>query len=121
MISYSVYKIVHIAGIMLLFLSLGGLILAASENLKLAKNSKKLWMIMHGVSLFVVLLGGFGLLARLGIVGGFPTWVWVKLIIWLALGGLVTLILKKPSFAKIFLSVVLMLGILAAYSANYKF
>jgi membrane protein YdbS with pleckstrin-like domain len=121
MISYSVYKIVHVAGILLLFLSLGAFLFSSKESIQLDKKTKRPWMIMHGVSLFFVLLGGFGLLARLGIVGGFPSWVWVKLVIWTALGGAVTLILKKPNLSKVWLVAVMTLGILAAYSANYKF
>lgn len=77
--------------------------------------------ITHGIGMFLSLLGGFGLLARLGISqGGLPGWIWAKLVIWTILGGLIAVILRKPLLAKsIWYSVILFAG-LGAYLANYK-
>ncbi len=120
MIPYEIYKIVHIAGIMALYLSLGALIFAGAQGLELNKKIKRPWLIIHGVSLFFILLGGFGLLARLGINGAFPLWVWLKLAVWLILGAVVGLLIKKPSLSKALFAVCLFMGVAAAYYANYK-
>lgn len=52
--------------------------------------------ILHGVALFLVLLGGFGMLARLGM--GVTGWVGAKLLLWIAAGGLIAL-RKSPTAA----------------------
>ena len=120
MISYEVYKIIHILGIMVLFLSLGALFFTAFNGIELSKKQKRPWMIAHGVSLFFILLGGFGLLARLGMASGFPLWVWVKLIVWAVFGGVAALLIRKPKLSKMTLSVTIALGFVAVYFANYK-
>ena len=47
----------------------------------------------HGIGLLLILLGGFGMQAKMKDVyqavygSGFPTWLIIKIVIWLALGG----------------------------------
>lgn len=120
MVSYEVYKIIHVLGIMILFLSIGALFYTAFNKIQLDKKQKRPWLIMHGVSLFLILLGGFGLLARIGISGGFPTWVWLKIIIWGIFGGLIMLIIKLPQISKVLYLLTVILGFFAIYIANYK-
>ena len=65
MINYQVYKLVHLFGIFLTLISLGGMYLhAMNGGTKETNASRKLSAIGHGVGLFLVLLGGFGMLAR---------------------------------------------------------
>ena len=118
--AYEVYKIIHVLGIMILFLSLGGLFFTAFNKVTLEKKQKRPWLIMHGVSMFLILLGGFGLLARIGVIGGFPTWVWLKLAIWAFYGALIFLLIKKPAVSKLAYIMTLILGFAAAFIANYK-
>ncbi|HSH44718.1 MAG TPA: hypothetical protein VK966_02625 [Longimicrobiales bacterium] len=139
MISYSVYRLVHLVGIILLFVVLGGLSWAAAraESAALAGNATRagtagtgpagtgrprIAMILHGVALFIVLLGGFGLLARLGIVQGhaFPGWVWAKLGIWLLAGLSVVIPRRKPEWALGVFVLLPVLGGLAAWLAIFK-
>ena len=122
MISYSVYRLVHLVGIILLFVVLGGLSYSATRTGKAGAASGRLPMILHGVALFIVLLGGFGLLARLGIVQGhaFPGWVWAKLGIWLLAGAAVVIPKRKPEWALGLFVLLPVLGGLAAWLAIFK-
>lgn len=121
MISYSVYKLVHILGVLLLFLALGGLsIHAAHAGANDARKTRRRALATHGVGLFIILLGGFGMLARLGINAGFPGWIWTKLAIWIVLGALVALPVRFPALARPLWLLVPILGTLAAYMALYK-
>lgn len=121
MISYSVYKLVHILGILVLFLALGGLTLhAANGGDRSANHRRKMVMATHGIGLFVILLGGFGMLARLGVTAGMPGWIWAKLGIWVLLAGLVMLPYRFPVLARPLWLIVPVLGTAAAYMALYK-
>jgi hypothetical protein len=121
MISYSVYKIVHFVGIFMVFLSLGGVTMHVINGGGKSHSWRKSAAITHGLGLVLVLIGGFGLLARLGIVqGGLPGWVIAKLVIWVTFGAMLSLIIRKKSLARPIWFVLLILGGTAAYLAGYK-
>ena len=87
MISYSIYKIVHLLGVMMVFLSLGGVIMHAINGGEKEHSWRKPVAITHGIGLLLALVGGFGLLARLGVMHGtLPGWVLAKLGIWFVFG-----------------------------------
>ena len=79
---------------------------------------EKLILINHGLGLFLILVAGFGQLAKIGMV--FSGWVIVKMIIWLFMGALIMPIKKKPEMKTIWWYTALVLGTLAAYLALYK-
>ncbi len=83
---------------------------------------RKLASIMHGISMFIVLLGGFGLLARLETIHGmdWPLWVWAKLIIWIVMGGMIFFIKKLHSQAAVLWFTVPIFAVIAVYLAVYK-
>ena len=122
MISYRGYKLVHLLGVIALFLALGGLTFHAASGGTRSEGARKLVAITHGLALFLVLLGGFGLLARLGDMHGtgWPGWVWTKLVIWLVLGAALAIPYRKPELAKPLWIFLPLLGGLAAYMAIYK-
>lgn len=122
MISYQVYKIVHLVGMFALFTVLGGIALHALNGGTRASNTgRKLIGAMHGLALFIILLGGFGMLARLGLVHGMlPGWVLAKIAIWIALPVLGLVAYRKPAAAKVLLVALPLLGGLAAWIALYK-
>ena len=97
------YRIVHLLGFSCLFLALGGMAndamtrLAAPEDAPLAPKSK-VWGALHGIGLLVLLVAGFGAMAKLGIKAP-PGWVWAKLVLWLALGASPALFKRKPQLA----------------------
>lgn len=118
---YEFYKVLHFLG---LILTLSGLIgLMASfliTSSELPKKLRVLWMSMHGTGLLIILVSGFGLAARLGLVGGLPTWVKAKIGVWVVVGLIVVMIRKMKLQIKIWLPLVLALFTLAAYLAVNK-
>ena len=121
----AVYKVVHILGVMFLFTALGSLLAAAwpgTGDAAAAGPLRKRAGLTHGIALVVVLVSGFGMLARLGIshLGGWGTWIWLKLLTWLLLGAALTLIRRQPRLAPALWIVLPLLGGLAAYLAIYK-
>lgn len=83
--SYMFYKSLHFGSLFLLFFSLGGLWLFYSAE-KVGAGFKKSLFILHGISWFVVVVAGFGLIARLGIAFPWPLWIYIKLLIGILLG-----------------------------------
>jgi uncharacterized membrane protein SirB2 len=119
MIPYEAYKVLHLIGVMLLLLSLGAYSMLSMNK---SESGKKLAAITHGISVLIILVAGFGLLARLGFfgAGGWPLWVWVKLIIWLILAVIIALIKRVPSLIPVLWFLIPALAGLAAYMAVYK-
>lgn len=121
MISYQVYKTVHLVGILMLFLSLGGVITHVINGGSRDHSWRKPLAITHGLGLLLALVGGFGLLARLGIMHGMlPGWVLAKLAIWLVFAILIGVMIRKNSWAESLWFIVLILGGVAAYLAGTK-
>lgn len=118
---YIVYKVIHYLGIFLLVVVLG-----ASMGRRVAAEGpdplRKRFAMLHGTALFLVLLGGFGLLARINVEHGalFPGWVWTKLAIWVILGGIIVLARKREGWAMPLLLIVPVLAMLAGYVAYAK-
>lgn len=122
MLSFQFYNLVHIVGIILLMAALGGIALTAVESGERSPWNRKVSAISHGLGLFLVLLGGFGMMARMGITHGvsWPGWVWVKAGVWVLLGAAIVLPRRFPASAKPVLLLLPVLGGLAAYMAIYK-
>ena len=111
--AYEIYKIIHFCGI--------GMILIGLTQIALSQGkSTRGPGLLHGFGMFLVLLGGFGMLARLQIHWPWPGWIWAKFAIWLALGGSLSLFKRVSHFQKFgWVALTLILG-LAATVAIYK-
>jgi len=123
MIGYQAYKVIHLIGIFFTLAALAGLALGVANGATKQTNpARKLISASHGLGLLLVLLGGFGLLARLGLIHGaaFPGWVWTKLAIWLVIGGLVAVPYRRPVLARLVFVTVPVLGGFAAWLAIFK-
>lgn len=119
--SYGFYKVIHYLGIFLLVVTLGAA-LGRQGVTQGPDPLRKWWGAIHGTALFVVLLGGFGLLARVGVDHGavFPGWVWVKFGVWAALGGILVLARRRGTWSMTLLAMVPFLALLAGYVAFTK-
>lgn len=118
--SYEFYKVLHLLGIFMVIITLGGMIIhVANGGTRDFPLRKRIGMV-HGIGLLFALIGGFGLLARLGLTNGLPAWALVKLGVWFALGGLPALVYRKASLAKLFMPTVVLLSAFAAWLAIYK-
>lgn len=118
MLSITVYNFIHIVGLIMIFTALGGAAtFAANGGAKENNTWRKKIAITHGVGLFLMLLGGFGMLARLQIHFPWPGWITAKFIIWLVLGGCIALSYRKPVPA---FALAIAAGIAAAFLALWK-
>jgi hypothetical protein len=115
--SLETYRVLHVIGIILLFTSLGAL---AAVGASADHRLRKLAAIAHGVAVAVILVAGFGLLARLKMFGGFPVWVWLKLGIWFVLAMAVVPLRRKPEWSAALWLAMPVLGAVAAWLAVYK-
>lgn len=119
---YSLYKLMHYAGIFSMLVVFG---LASAHALRdgarADRRARRGFAIAHGVSALLILTGGFGMLARLGIVqGGLPGWILVKLAIWLVLAGGIALPYLDRRFARLLPVAVPLAALAAAATALYK-
>ena len=123
MFSHSFYNVVHLIGIALVVSALGGTAVhAISGGTKQTNRARGLQAALHGVGALLILVGGFGMLARLGFQhgGAFPNWLLVKLGVWVTAAALLFIPYRKPALAKpIYLAVPVLVG-LATYMAVYK-
>ena len=89
------FKVVHLIGLMGLFLSFGAMFLNAPN--------KKLAGLLHGISLLLIVLAGFALLGK----PPGQSWWMIKLGIWLFLGATPILAKRKilPAPALIVISI----------------
>ena len=123
MFSRNFYEILHIVGMALMFVAIGGVAVhAANGGTKGESSTRKLVSIGHGIGALLVLVGGFGMLARLGMQhgAGFPAWLWVKIAIWLVLSAVVLIPYRKPALARPFFVLLPLLAGVAVYMAVYK-
>lgn len=124
--SYAMYKVVHLLGVVFLFTAIGGTLFLRLASVRsavedLGADVRKLTGMVHGVALLVILVAGFGALVKLPTVQeGVPGWVWAKLVIWLLLGAVLPLIRKVPRAASILWWLLPLLGGAAAWLAVYK-
>lgn len=118
MISYNAYKVLHLIGVFMILVSLGGLIAASALNSGRESALRKLAMITNGIGLLLALVAGFGLLAVLQL--GWPGWIFGKILIWVLLAAMSALIRRRPENVSLYWWGALILAAAAACLALYK-
>lgn len=121
--SYEFYVVMHVTGIILTFVALGGSALhSINGGTRETNRGRGLIAALHGVGLVLVFVAGFGLMARTGMMhgSGWPLWLILKLVIWLALGASVVLLNRMAGSGRWLILVLPLLGVLAAYMAKFK-
>lgn len=119
---YAVYKLIHFLGIFTLF---GALVAAAMHVLRGGTRADDRYrlrlLVAHGVAAFLIVLGGFGMLARLGVLhGALPGWAVAKLVIWVVAAAAVALPYRGRGAARVVLVALPVLLLAAAATALYK-
>jgi hypothetical protein len=118
--SYSFYLVVHLAAVFAVLMALAGRIVDRTYNKEKRAGWARSLGMLHGIALILVLVAGFGMLAKGGYAFPWPGWVWVKLGIWVLIGGSAALIARKPRAARSLWWGVWLLAALAAFMAQYK-
>lgn len=118
--SYQFYKVLHLLGLMTMFFGFGGILIATFAGIKLDGSARKMAFITHGIGLALILVSGFGMAARLGLVSGLPGWIHAKLAIWVLLGAGVALAKRKGQLGWPIAILLLGIGTTAAYIAINK-
>ena len=120
MIPFLVYKTFHLIGVMLTIVALGGMAIhAANGGTRDQSLTRRLTTATHGVGLLLVLVAGFGMLAKLDGPAN-SGWVLIKLVIWLTLGAAAVVPYRRPQFARALFLIVPLLAALAAIVAITK-
>jgi len=85
----AIYQIMHVASMVVLT----AYVFMAFANPD--PKGKKRTMMITGILSLLMLIGGFGMIAVMGL--GFPWWVVVKLICWLVLSSMAGMAYRKPA------------------------
>ena len=81
------YRVLHVVGALLLFLSLGTVFFTPRD-----KKPPKLAMALHGIALVVMVVAGVGVVHKAGLEWG--NWLYAKIACWVLLAALPTLVRK---------------------------
>ncbi len=115
MISYEVYKIIHLSSLALAFSGLG-------INL-FAKSNNRLFKILGGVCALLIFVSGMGLLARIGVKHAEPwdLWIRLKVLIWAFIAIGAPVVAKRiPKFSQQYYWFCIVLFTVAVGLVNYK-
>lgn len=118
--SYEFYKILHLVGLMCLFIGLAAVLILAFTGQLGNKRGKVIGFAMHGLGLFLILFSGFGMAAKLQLFANLPGWIYGKIGVWVLLALAVSLLKRKPQWAFFNLVLIVALGATAASLALLK-
>lgn len=116
----ALYRILHLIGLFMIYLSLGSQASQSGNPDSRTHFLRKTAAITHGLGMFLSLLGGFGLLAKLGIAWPWPIWVFVMLLSWLLLGAAPAVVKRSPLAAKRTWWFAILLGLISSALAVTK-
>jgi len=115
LIDYQMYKVIHLTSIIILFTGLA---------ISFYGSAHKHIKVLTGIGTLLTLVGGMGLMARMGVshTEGWPLWIKLKMTIWfvIAIGG--AMVARRfPKYGKPSYFISLVLFLIATIAANYKF
>lgn len=118
------YKLLHLIGGFALFLAFGAAIirpvLMLDTDGRNAGRFRFTIALIHGFAMALILVAGFGMLARNGIHWPYPSWVWTKVGIWLLMGFSLSIAKRRLIPATFSMAWVILLGALSAYFGLFK-
>lgn len=120
MIPIEIYRNIHLLGVFMVLVALGGAVLHGMMNQGKDLTWRKVISVTHGLGLVLIVVAGFGMLARLGISWPWPGWVWGKVVVWVLLGASIVPARRSPGMAPALWWIVIVLAAAAAYLAINK-
>jgi hypothetical protein len=123
MIPYEIYKTLHITGVLFMVAGFGAyaMLRAAKVDDETMKPFKRTLAIVHGLALFIIIVGGFGTAARMGMLqAGLPVWIIIKNVFWLVLGGSLVALARAKNQGKVLFYSLPAVTAAAAAVAIYK-
>jgi hypothetical protein len=120
--SYHVLIIAHVTGLALTFMGLAG-VLGMKMSSQTRPKQRWVFSAAHGVGLLLLLVSGFMLVAKSGLMGGghfLPGWVLAKLGIWMLAGGATVLASRLSRYAAFVLLIFAVLVAAATWLAIAK-
>ena len=118
--SVEAYKFLHICGILLLFSGLVGLWGTYASGAAPRKGLRIALSATHGLGMLALLVSGFGMAAYLGFGDHLPVWLYLKMSIWLLLGGSMVMAKRRADWGFALIALWIALGLAAAYLALFK-
>ena len=119
--SLTVYRLLHLFGVFFVLVSLAAIAVHAAQGGKKDENRfQSLFSRLHGLGLLIIVISGFGMLARLGIATNIGLWVGLKIAIWLFVGALLAVPYRKPELALPIAIALPFIAVLAAMIGLYK-
>jgi uncharacterized membrane protein SirB2 len=119
---YALYYPTHFLGIFMTFMCIGAMCIYCKNGGSKEDNpSRKFLAIIHGIGLLLLIIGGMGLMKATGAAAnGFPTWILIKLCVWIIVGMSSMVIYKKPQFSTLWFFLYCSLGVFAGLTAKFK-
>lgn len=105
--SPELYRVLHVVGVLMLFLGLGGVLAAGGKD---GGKPAGTYLALHGVGLLVMLVAGIGFVHKTAL--GWPNWLIAKIGCWLLLGA-VPILVRRGALPRV-LALLLTLGLGAA-------
>lgn len=116
----TVYTLIHIVGILLLVQSVTAAVYHSWRLPGEPNPHRKLLTITHGIAMLLMLVSGFGMLARLGLTDGLPLWIYAKLLIWLVFGASIALVNRGKGTPMTWWILIIVLGGAAGWLGIFK-
>ncbi|MCC6138169.1 MAG: hypothetical protein IT287_06025 [Bdellovibrionaceae bacterium] len=94
--SYQFYLFLHLVSLFITFLILGGVIThVLSGGTKQNFELRKSFAMIHGITVLIAFVSGFGLMAKAQYSFGTSTWLYGKILCWLLVGAFPAIVYKK--------------------------
>lgn len=121
MFPYEFYSFLHIFSVIVVFFSLGALVIQIIQGkTKSTVEGRKCLAYHHGIGLLVIFITGFGLMARGGFSLGENYWIFIKIFCWLVIGAFPAFAYKRRIPANAQWWVVLSVLALALFAVTIK-
>lgn len=119
--SVQFYLFLHLFGLVLTVFSFAYAVAGVATDYKqFVAKRRRLTLLLSGLGLLILLVGGFGMLAKLEYAFPWPGWIWIKLLVWVSLPIFTSLVLRIPSQLKLFSILGAIWVIVAIYLGVYR-